>query len=315
MEKGGVEWEADLLGAFHRLSRQTKIDPANPDAISEAWSKEHADFHAALVAASASPTLLSIRARLFEQAERYVALSIMSSGPLRDDVTEHKNLMRAALNREVDKAVELNRVHIMRTLDKVAVSLAAGAPADTPAIAESRRNERPGSRKGRTVPAADLREFVARLFAAAGVPAAAAASVAHGLVEADLEGLPSHGVMLADMYIERLRQGSVSRATAATIVSDRQGAVVLDAGHALGQLTGTQAMALAIDKARAICRRDRFGPSWLSFRRRGALRFAGGRSRVRRHRLMQHASLDASAGRRRTRRRQQSNRHRAADGR
>jgi GntR family transcriptional regulator, carbon starvation induced regulator len=130
LEKGGVEWEADLLGAFHRLSRQTKIDPANPDAISEAWSKEHADFHAALVAASGSPTLLSIRARLFEQAERYVALSIMSSGPLRDDVTEHKNLMRAALNREVDKAVELNRIHITRTLDKVATSLAAAATPD-----------------------------------------------------------------------------------------------------------------------------------------------------------------------------------------
>jgi GntR family carbon starvation induced transcriptional regulator len=130
LEKGGVEWEADLLGAFHRLSRQTKIDPANPDAISEAWSKEHVDFHAALVAASGSPTLLSIRARLFEQAERYVALSIMSSGPLRDDVTEHKNLMRAALNREVDKAVELNRIHITRTLDKVATSLAAAATSD-----------------------------------------------------------------------------------------------------------------------------------------------------------------------------------------
>ncbi|HKS87007.1 MAG TPA: hypothetical protein VJR71_16135, partial [Pseudolabrys sp.] len=63
--------------------------------------------------------------RLFEQAERYVALSIMSTGPLRDDVTEHKQLMRAALNREIDKTVELNRFHITRTLDKVAASLAA----------------------------------------------------------------------------------------------------------------------------------------------------------------------------------------------
>src|SRR5581483_535866 len=65
-----------------------------------------------------------------------------------------------------------------------------------------------------------------------------------------LDGLHSHGVMLADMYIERLRKGSVSTATAATIVSERQGAVVLDAGHALGQLTGQQAMAIAIEKAR-----------------------------------------------------------------
>jgi DNA-binding GntR family transcriptional regulator len=123
LEKGGVEWEASLLGAFHRLSRQSKIDPENPEAISEAWSREHADFHAALVAACGSPTMLGIRARLFEQADRYVALSIMSNGPLRDDVTEHRQLMRAALNRETERAIELNRLHITRTLDKVAASL------------------------------------------------------------------------------------------------------------------------------------------------------------------------------------------------
>ena len=126
LEKGGVEWEADLLGAFHRLSRQTKIDPDNPDAINDAWSKEHAEFHAALVSACGSQTMMAIRARLFEQAERYVALSIMANAPLRDDVGEHKQLMRAALNREIDKTVELNRLHISRTLDKVAASLAAG---------------------------------------------------------------------------------------------------------------------------------------------------------------------------------------------
>jgi DNA-binding GntR family transcriptional regulator len=126
LEKGGVEWEADLLSAFHRLSRQAKVDPLNPRAISAAWSKEHADFHAALVSACGSSTMMSIRSRLFEQAERYVALSIMSTGPLRDDVTEHKQLMRAALNREIDKTIELNRIHITRTLDKVSGSLAAG---------------------------------------------------------------------------------------------------------------------------------------------------------------------------------------------
>jgi LDH2 family malate/lactate/ureidoglycolate dehydrogenase len=79
------------------------------------------------------------------------------------------------------------------------------------------------------VPADALSAFVARLFAAAGVPPDAAQSVADGLVDADLEGLHSHGVMLVDMYIERLKKGSVSRAERAAIVSERNGAVVLDA--------------------------------------------------------------------------------------
>jgi DNA-binding GntR family transcriptional regulator len=130
LQKGGVEWEANLLGAFHRLSRQTKIDPTDPETINEGWSREHASFHAALVSASGSPALTSIRERLFEQAERYVSLSIMSNAPLRDDVGEHKQLMRAALNRDAEKTIELNRLHISRTLDKVAASLAANRGAD-----------------------------------------------------------------------------------------------------------------------------------------------------------------------------------------
>jgi LDH2 family malate/lactate/ureidoglycolate dehydrogenase len=95
-----------------------------------------------------------------------------------------------------------------------------------------------------------LADFVARLFQAVGVAPEPASMVADGLVEADLEGLSSHGVMLVDMYIDRLRQGSVSRNPRGTVVSDRNGAVVLDAGHALGQLTGRQAMSIAIDKAK-----------------------------------------------------------------
>lgn len=130
LEKGGVEWEANLLGAFHRLSRQTKLDPSEPETINEAWSREHAAFHAALVSACGSQTLISIRERLFEQAERYVSLSIMSNAPLRDDVGEHKQLMRAALNRDADRTIELNRLHISRTTDKVAASLLANRSAD-----------------------------------------------------------------------------------------------------------------------------------------------------------------------------------------
>jgi LDH2 family malate/lactate/ureidoglycolate dehydrogenase len=101
-----------------------------------------------------------------------------------------------------------------------------------------------------TVPATQLAAFVTKLFVATGLSAAAAQRVAAGLVDADLEGLTSHGVMLTDMYIERLLCGSVSKETAAAIICERQGAVVLDAGHALGQLTGEQAMSLAIEKAR-----------------------------------------------------------------
>lgn len=101
-----------------------------------------------------------------------------------------------------------------------------------------------------SIRAEELAALVARLFAAAGLSERAAKVVAEGLVDADLEGLPSHGVMLVDMYLARIRAGSVSPREAAEVVSDRDAALVLDAGHALGQLTGGQAMGLAVERAR-----------------------------------------------------------------
>ena len=45
LEKGGVEWEANLLGAFHRLSRQSQDrSGAIPTPSTTAWSREHAEF-------------------------------------------------------------------------------------------------------------------------------------------------------------------------------------------------------------------------------------------------------------------------------
>lgn len=99
------------------------------------------------------------------------------------------------------------------------------------------------------VRAEDLSREVARIFAAAGIPAPAAAVVAEDLVAADVEGVASHGVMLVPMYVERIRAGSISRKTEGRIVSDRQAAVVVDGEDALGQLTARQAVNLAADRA------------------------------------------------------------------
>ena len=92
------------------------------------------------------------------------------------------------------------------------------------------------------VPEVELIEFSAALFEAAGVPRPSATLVAEALVAADMEGQPSHGVMLVPMYIARIRAGSVSLRTQARVASDRGSAVVLDAENALGQLTSQQAI-------------------------------------------------------------------------
>lgn len=99
------------------------------------------------------------------------------------------------------------------------------------------------------VSAEALAHGVARIFVAVGIAPDAAAIVAEDLVAADLEGVASHGVMLVPMYVERIRAGSVSRLTSGKVVSDRQTAMVIDAGNALGQLTARQAIDLAAARA------------------------------------------------------------------
>lgn len=103
---------------------------------------------------------------------------------------------------------------------------------------------------GVIVPADQLSALVTRLFVATGIPERSAQTIADALVEADLEGQASHGVMLVDMYLNRIRSGSVSAEGAGVVVSDNGTAIVLDAGHALGHLTGDQATKIAVERAR-----------------------------------------------------------------
>lgn len=101
-----------------------------------------------------------------------------------------------------------------------------------------------------TVPTTWLTQAVTSVFSALGFSASAAGQVAESLVAADLRGVPSHGVLLVPMYVQRIQDGSVSLRERAEPVQDLGAIAVLDGGHALGQLTGDQAMRLAVDKAR-----------------------------------------------------------------
>ncbi len=103
-----------------------------------------------------------------------------------------------------------------------------------------------------TISAAALAQAVAAIFRAAGVSPADAMIVAEDLVAADLEGVASHGVMLVPMYLDRLLSGSISKASAGEVVWNRNGAIVLDAANAFGQLTARQAVGLAVTRAREI---------------------------------------------------------------
>ena len=105
-------------------------------------------------------------------------------------------------------------------------------------------------RDAKDVSTTDVTAFVTDLFAAAGLSRSAAGRVAHALVEADLSGRSSHGILQADGYLARLIHGSMSTAETPTVVSERGGAIVLDAGDMQGHLAAEETMRIAVAKAR-----------------------------------------------------------------
>jgi LDH2 family malate/lactate/ureidoglycolate dehydrogenase len=98
----------------------------------------------------------------------------------------------------------------------------------------------------------DLRRFSTRLFETVGMPAEDADVAAASLVESDLRGIYSHGVVrLQPPYLEEMRDGHTNPAPDIKVVRDSAAHALLDGDRGQGQVVSHRAMSLAIDKARA----------------------------------------------------------------
>lgn len=96
-----------------------------------------------------------------------------------------------------------------------------------------------------------LEACVAQFFGMHGVPDADSQLVANSLVQADLWGHQSHGVLRTSWYVERLRQGVMSPATAIEVVRDKGCLAVIDGKDGVGQVIAERATRMAIAKAKA----------------------------------------------------------------
>jgi LDH2 family malate/lactate/ureidoglycolate dehydrogenase len=97
---------------------------------------------------------------------------------------------------------------------------------------------------------ARLEAGVAQIFQKHGVPEPDTRLVANSLVQADLWGHQSHGVLRTSWYVERLRRGVMSPVTAVDVIRDKGCLAVLDGKDGVGQVVAMQAMKTAIAKAR-----------------------------------------------------------------
>ncbi len=99
------------------------------------------------------------------------------------------------------------------------------------------------------VPAEALVAIGERIFAAAGSSPEEASLIAKHLVESNLVGHDSHGVIRIKKYVDWEKAGQVLPNRHATIVKDKGASLLVDGGFGFGQVIGREAMDLAAARA------------------------------------------------------------------
>ena len=102
-----------------------------------------------------------------------------------------------------------------------------------------------------TIPHGDLESFAARCLMAAGAGRDDALTTASLLTRTDAFGTHSHGVKNLAGYLEKSRRGALDLTARPTVEVDGPAFALLDAHHAIGMVSGIQAMRTATEKARA----------------------------------------------------------------
>ncbi|MBR3545823.1 MAG: Ldh family oxidoreductase [Oscillospiraceae bacterium] len=107
------------------------------------------------------------------------------------------------------------------------------------------------SENTRNVSAQALQSFVEELFAAGGMRADEAAWYAQTIVQSNLWGIDSHGVIRVPTYFERIRKDAINRSARMRIERRAPAVTLLDADGGAGAVAGKRAMEQAVSDARS----------------------------------------------------------------
>ncbi len=95
-----------------------------------------------------------------------------------------------------------------------------------------------------------LHRLTRDIFKACGAPEAEAEIVAEHLVEANLMGLDSHGIVRVPQYVNAVKEDTIRPGAPVTILRESPTTAIVDAGLNFGQVGATRAMDVAMEKAR-----------------------------------------------------------------
>jgi LDH2 family malate/lactate/ureidoglycolate dehydrogenase len=99
------------------------------------------------------------------------------------------------------------------------------------------------------IPIKRLTEFIVALTKKAGLPEEQALILAQTLIDADLKGIDTHGLLRLPIYVKRMETGVINIDDPVEVVKEKGVIHLLDARNGLGQVACVRGMELAMTKA------------------------------------------------------------------
>ena len=115
IDNGDTDWEGNLVSAHHKLSSMEQKMLSGDDSQKEDWKRYDWEFHLALIEACGSRNLISLHSVLYDKYLRYQMLMLTHRG--QEAADEHKKMLEAALDRNVEAATKTLTVHIEKGLE------------------------------------------------------------------------------------------------------------------------------------------------------------------------------------------------------
>ena len=110
-----LDWEARLVGAYHKLSKVEALVEAEPEVYGDAWERYNQEFHEALIANCRSRWLKVFHKAMYDHSQRYRMLSLKTKPfPRSQSAKEHAQILEAALARDIDRAEQVLATHILK---------------------------------------------------------------------------------------------------------------------------------------------------------------------------------------------------------
>ncbi|MGU3575049.1 GntR family transcriptional regulator [Brucellaceae bacterium C25G] len=112
---GGVDWEGDVVACHHKLASLERRMADGEQSQTETWKRYDWEFHQSLISACGSQVLMETHASIFDKYLRYQMIALSFRGDIA--AQEHKELLDAALNRDVESAIAILERHVAGGLE------------------------------------------------------------------------------------------------------------------------------------------------------------------------------------------------------